>query len=280
MWNHINDFIHEFTSLESTMFVYSLSFSFLLALAPALILLVYVITSLHLDPSLMVAIVSRFIPQDFIEPFLVFLTQKGFGSGWAVTWTLLLSLWLASRSFHGLAMISAAKEGMSKNKIAIRFKSIYLFALTIAVIALSLLASTFVPNHSKLIFIIVLFLGLTLIYKTISFHKRNIFYGIAGASFATISISLTATLFLNIVTTFTSYESIYGPLASLVVVLLSVYVIATILYMGFLMNIILNRRDLEHENKQIKSNRFLGWCTNTCFGKCTRTKNRTGNRSN
>lgn len=279
MKDKLIDFYTEFTSLEGTLFRYSLSFSFLLAIAPALIILVFIFNSFHVDVSIISDLMSRFIPADLIQPFITFITAKGYTSVIAVLWSLGLSFWLASRSSYGLALISAKMEGIHRKKTAIRIKAIFLFVFLILVITATVLASTFLPGLTRLIFILVLFVGLTLLYKVISFYKRPKRFGIIGAAFATAGISLTGLMFIKLVDIFTSYESVYGPLASLIVLLLSVWIVATILYIGFLLNIVMYREDLVDENKQVKSGWFFDWRTDSGFRERFGSKNRSRNRA-
>lgn len=247
----------KFTSFESALFRYSLAFGLLLTLAPALIIFVLIFSYTALDINILTTVLARFLPTDLVEPFIVFLTNKTYSSWFSTVWTLVVSLWLASRSFNALLLISAREEGIVVPKYAIRLKAIGMFLLVVISVAIGITLASIFQEAVAIFMLAFFFLGLAWLYRGFSFIKRPMAFGYLGSAIATMGIVGTGLLLFSIISRFFSYESIYGPLASLIILLLSVWIIASILYFGFLVNIVFYSEDVEHENKKIKSSWFF-----------------------
>ena len=59
-----------------------------------------------------------------------------------------------------------------------------------------------------------------------------------------------------IVTKFTSYQDVYGPLASLVTLLLAIYLISCIIYFGFCLNLVIEDEYGYEQHLPLKHGRF------------------------
>ena len=94
--NKIVALYQEFTSFEGSLFIYSLSFSFLLALAPSLIIFVMLFNFAYLDPNILIGFVERFIPKEILGDFILYIVPKEYNLIPAII-TLCTSFWLASR---------------------------------------------------------------------------------------------------------------------------------------------------------------------------------------
>ena len=80
-----------------------------------------------------------------------------------------------------------------------------------------------------------------------------------GAMFSTICIMGLATLFVTIVKYFTSYQDVYGPLASLVTLLLAIYLISCIIYFGFCLNLVMEETYGREAELPMKNERIFHW---------------------
>ena len=85
--------------------------------------------------------------------------------------------------------------------------------------------------------ILAILIGFVMFYRSISFEKKEWIYGWIGGSFASVAICGIAVALFYIIDNFTRTSIIYGPLASFVVLLISIYVISSVIYLGFLLNI-------------------------------------------
>lgn len=249
----------EFTSFEGSLFIYSLSFSFLLALAPSLIIFVMLFNFAYLDPNILIQFLGKFIPSDFLGDFIQYIVPKEYNLIPAII-TLCTSFWLASRIVYSFLLISAQHEEVNVPKWAVRIKAIYLFVCLAILIVASIFIGTLLKHYLPLVSAGVMFVIFTLMYRALSFRKRNLSFGILGGLFSTIAILGVAALFFNLVNEFTSYETVYGSLASLVTLLLSIYIISWIIYFGYCLNLVYEE-DYQHEERlPMKSVAYFNFC--------------------
>lgn len=233
----IKELYEEFTSFESSLFRYSLSFSLLLALAPALLAFVMLFNFAELPTDELVNFVYRFLPDELLGSFIDYLLDKNFSLVPSII-ALVTAFWLASRSVYSFLLISANHEAVDVPKWSIRVLSIIMFVTFALLIIAAVFIGTIFSNLLPFMAAISMVFLFTLMYRALSFRKRNMTFGITGAIFSTIAVMLTAWAFFGIVNEFTSYQNAYGPLASLVTLLLSIYVISNIIYFGFCLNIV------------------------------------------
>ncbi|MFV0480204.1 MAG: YihY/virulence factor BrkB family protein [Anaerorhabdus sp.] len=229
-------------SLEGSLFRYSLAYSLLLALLPMLIVIVILFqNSIFFNLDTILQYLYRFIPEDLIGTFVLYITNKSFPSGIPLLISLIVTLVLASRSIYSFLLISAKYEEYPAPKIVLRIKGFFLFVgIIISVFALVLFFAfmPFVGSLQLISTLLVLFVIFFFIYRTITFEKKPLSYGIHGTIFASVALAITGYLFLFLVRTFSSYASVYGPMASLVIALLSLYIIASIVYFGYAINLV------------------------------------------
>ncbi|MEG0290395.1 MAG: YhjD/YihY/BrkB family envelope integrity protein [Erysipelotrichaceae bacterium] len=255
----INELYHEFTSFESSLFRYSLSFSFLLALAPSLLIFVMLFNFTSLPTTDLINFVYRFLPKDLLETFIKYLLSQDYNLIPALI-TLITSFWLASRSIYSFLLISANHEQVEEPKWTIRVLSILLFiALAVLILLIVYISTNFIANL-PLVLSFAMIILFTLMYRALSFRKRDITYGLLGAVFSTVAVIGTAWIFFWIVKEFTSYESLYGPLASLVVLLLSIYVISSIIYFGYCLNIVYEEAYEKENTLEMKHSAYFELC--------------------
>ncbi|MDE6475235.1 MAG: YihY/virulence factor BrkB family protein [Erysipelotrichaceae bacterium] len=254
----------EFTSLEGILFIYSLSFSLLLALAPSLIIFVMLFDFAYLSDEVIQSIITfieQMIPQELIGGFIEFLGAQNFNLIPSII-TLCASFWLASRSVYSFMLISANHEEVDVPKWAIRLRAIYLFVVLAILIVAAIIIGSIMKEYLPLVSSIMMFILFTLMYRALSFRKRNLSFGILGGLFCTIAILCVSALFLTIVGRFTSYETVYGPLSSLVTLLLAIYIISGIIYFGFCLNIVFEDTYQQEHLLEMKSQKYYAFCMN------------------
>ena len=230
----------EFTSFEGSLFTYSLSFSLLLALAPSLLVFALLFKFAYLDNQIILDFLTNFIPDgntEVIQQFFQYFTSKSYSIVSFIV-TTCASFFLASRSIFSFLLISASHEDVKVPKWAIRIKAVILFVDLVVLVVAAIFVATNFLEFLPLISSAIMLLFFYLMYRALSFRKRDYSFGILGAIFSTISVMLLAALFVTIVKHFTSYQDVYGPLASLVTLLLAIYLISCIIYLGFCLNLV------------------------------------------
>lgn len=245
------DLYREFTSFEGSLFKYSLSFSFLLALAPSLIIIVMLFKYGLLPIEMIQDFIMSFLPYESSETTVTTVIQFFLDRQYNLVnfvITLCASFYLASRIVFSFLLISASHEEVDVPKWAIRVKSIYLFVMLLALLCISVAIGTFLKDYLPLVSSILMLILFTLMYRSLSFRKRNWSFGILGAIFTTLMILCLASLFITIINHFTSYQDVYGPLASLVTLLLAIYLISCIIYFGFCLNLVFED-EYKHESE-------------------------------
>lgn len=247
----------EITSHEGSLFIYSLSFSLLLTMAPAITILVAFFSAFVLDVELIVEIFSHFLPSEYVIPFVEFLLNKEEINLITSIGSMVISLWLASRSNYSFLLISAKREEVLIPKWAIRLESYIQFLVVciyVIIAAIVITSLTFIePWLLPLLYVCAAFVGFYFFYRSSTFLKREKSYGVVGALAATLGILLIGVLFFEIVNRFTNYDSVYGPLSSLVILFLGIYLIAMVIYTGY----ILNQSFAEKPSGEIKNSKIL-----------------------
>lgn len=230
----------EFTSFEGSLFKYALSFSFLLALAPSVLVFALLFQFLYLNEDILLEFIIRFLPSsdmNTLDMIVQFFTNQEY-SLLSFIATILTSFYLASRSLFSFMLISASCEEVQVAKWAIRLKSMILFVLLVSLLMSAIFITTNIFAFIPITAAIIMFFVLYIMYRILSFRKRKYTFGLLGACFSTIAIMGLAALFVTIVEEFTSYQDVYGPLASLVTLLLAIYLISCIIYFGFCLNLV------------------------------------------
>ena len=257
----LRDMLREFTSSESNLFVYSLSFGLLLSLAPSLIIFAMLFKwGKLLDVNVVLEMLKGFHLsvelQIQIEEIFVEFMSKEYGFIPAIT-TLILSFWLASRSVNSFLLISANHEKVEVRKFSIRVQSIAMFVVFVALLIAGVMFATFMYRlvAPGLVPILAAFLMVpifTIMYRALSFRKRNLMFGLIGGIFTTTAMILLFYLSFILIHRMISYNRIYGSLASLVALLLVFYIISCVIYFGFLLNLIYEDSYGEEEKLPLK----------------------------
>lgn len=265
----VKGMISEFMSPESNLFIYSLSFGLLLSLAPSLIVfammfkwgyfldinvILEMLNELHLSTNLQVQVE---------EVFAEFM-NKDYGFVPAIT-TLCLSFWLASRSIYSFLLISASHEKVDVMKFSIRIQSIVMFVIFVALLIAGIICATllyYVVDVSMLPLLAVLIMVpvFTIMYRALSFRKRSLSFGIIGGLFTTTAVILLSYLSFILINQMIAYNRIYGSLASLVALLLVIYIISSVIYLGFLLNLIFEESYGKEETLPMKHLKYYIVC--------------------
>lgn len=252
--------IDQINSFEGSLFIYSLSFSLLLTIAPALIVFVASFQLLNIDINQVIHLLSQIMPVELISPFIDFLLNKSSSSILVSMISMGVSLFLASRCIYSFLLIAISVEKVDYPKWSIRIYSVFEFVLIYLYVIGCVMLTSYLGRISficvPVLYFAAAFVGFYVFYHLCTFKDRGKSYGLIGALFSTVAIYLVGLLFFQIVYHFTNYDSIYGPLASLMVLFLSVLVISMIIYMGY----VLNTQFIHTKKEKNRRNWFFHFC--------------------
>ncbi len=248
--------ISEFLSLEGSLFTYSLSYCFLLALLPSLSIGIMLFQNSVLDIEDLLGLAYQFLPKDLIQPFVEYILDKDYNTAISLTISLIISCYVASKGLYSFMLISAKHESFETYKTLIRIKSVILFFILVSGVIAIALITHLLHLEIMITFGVGLVIILYLFFRMLSFKKRAITFGLVGSIFTSISIVLLGQLFFFIIFRFTSYKNVYGPLSSVVILLLSVYIIACVIYIGYCLNFAYTKDPQKDQYKYLCIYRF------------------------
>lgn len=230
-------------SADGSLFVYALSYSLLLGLAPFLIIAVIFIGNYVFSVDQIISLLGHYIPNGFLEPFISYIKITNFESLWALLTLLGASVWVASKSLHSFLLASSIRDGVEFNGIILRIVSLIYFLFLIFIIMVSGLLVSLI-NIPRTIVLPLVLLGFFLVfYWLLSFRQIKVKELLMGSVFSTIAIGLVGALFFTIVNQFFNYDTIYGPFASVMILLLSLNIISQIIYIGYLITYVYKADD-------------------------------------
>ncbi|MCI9524171.1 MAG: YihY/virulence factor BrkB family protein [Erysipelotrichaceae bacterium] len=261
--------IIEFFSSESNLFVYSLSFGLLLSLAPSFIIFAILFKwGSFLDINVVLELFKELhlsveLQAMINEIFMEFL-NKEYGFLPAIS-TLIVSFWLASRSINSFLLISANHEKVEVLKFSIRLRSIFLFIIFVGLLIGGIVFATFVyymvdPSLLPLLAALLMVPLFTMMYRSLSFRKRSMTFGLIGGLFTSIALIVLCYLSFIIINQMIRYNRIYGSLASLVALMLVIYIISCTIYLGFLLNLFFEETYGKEETLPLKHKRYYAYC--------------------
>lgn len=228
--------IKKFISPQSNLFRYSLSFCLLLALLPSLIVILKIFQNDLLDADKLVSLLYDYVPKILLEPFIKYVLSQEYGTFVSLIVSSAFSIYLASNAFYSFMLISMTDEKFETYSILIRIKAIILFLLLIFGIVTLAFFSYITGINTTIVMLGGLFIIFYFFYRFLSFEKRPLSYGLLGAIFTSAGIVLIGVFFFYVVDHYTRYYALYGPLASLVIMLISIYLISNVIYFGYCLN--------------------------------------------
>ena len=202
--------------------------------------------------------------QAIVEDIFMEFMNKDYGFIPAIT-TLCLSFWLASRSVNSFLLISASHEKVDVVKFSIRIQSIFMFIIFVALLIGGVFLATFLynlvdPSWLPLLGALIMVPVFSLMYRALSFRKRSLTFGLVGGLFTTTAMIILFYLSFILIHQMIAYNRIYGSLASLVALLLVIYIIGSVIYLGFLLNIVFEESYGKEETLPMKHVKYYALC--------------------
>lgn len=242
----------------------ALSFYLLLILIPACSMVAIATAFLNIDMTVIENLISQYIMGEYATMIIDVLESRTIGT--MAMLTMIFSFYAVSRGVGNIYEISKNMYPESKEEsilsyyiytFKITFILLVLFVGMIAVIAIGPLAYLFnilYPlfgiRHIILYFMIAFCLmSIYLIVPRVRVRYRDAFQG------AMIAAALMLVLYycLNIYFQFADFQSVYGPLASIIVILFVFDWAAEIFYIGLYVTHILHERRIEDEKRESRN---------------------------
>ncbi len=240
-----------FFSEEGVLFRYSLSFSIFMAIFPTIIVVIIAFSLTFSSYAEMMAALYQLFPEELVAPLIDYVSETDYGSGFSLIVTIIASLFLASRSFYSFMLISKVDENFECPNFLIRIKAFVLYAISIVIMDTITLINVFHYFPTRLLNFILFIVAFYLMYRSFSFKKQHWTYGLIGSVVTSLMIMAIGIMLFNIMDYTTRYETLYGPLSSILLGLISVYFIATAIYAGYIINDVFSRESESMEYKTI-----------------------------
>lgn len=217
---------NKYFSQEGALFRYSLSYCLLLAMIPMIML--------FFEFADMLSIFEQWLPRGFIDEYVRYLSNYRQLDFFSFLASAVTAGFIASKVFYSFMLLVMKDEHYELSLIIVRLKAFlsflfFLGCLTIVFIIFrlfELFALTF----------LLLFIIFYLFYRLLSFQKRKWSYGVPGALTVSVTMMTLGYLFLWYVDHINLYQQIYGSFGTLLILYLSMYLLASIFYLGYCLN--------------------------------------------
>ena len=228
------------TDREGTIFTYAFAYSLIVGLAPLLIITVVFIGNYLLDVTQIIYYLQRFIPGEFIEPFIDYVMLTDARSTWILLSLLGASLFVASKSIYSFLLMARKSDDNPRGSIVLRITAfVYFVVLVFGFVVLGILIS-YLPFGKKQLIPLVIFAFFAIFYQLIYSKKLKLSALLSGAGFASVALLLLGQGFFIYINEFSSYKNVYGPLSSLMILLISMWLVSWIFYAGYCVSVVLN----------------------------------------
>ncbi len=242
-----------FTSAEGTLFTYSFAYAFLLGMAPLIMVIILFVSKYVVEASQISEFLSMLLPEEYSVTFVNFLKGVSFDNIIASLILLGVCIFVASNSIYSLMLFDQQRHPQKMNTLLLRLLAIANLVILIAVSSVTVAFTDFINglfiHVNYLTQVLTLLVVFLVFYRLLSISNSSFRKVYKGAVFAALAMSLMGILFFKIINTFTNYDTIYGPLASIMVLLLSCYVVSCIVYLGYCINIVLEAEGETNETQ-------------------------------
>lgn len=221
---------------KSQNFIQAFAFSLLLSIAPLLIVFVVLFRYLALDIETLINVIQIYLPMNEVLAFIRYIENTNPSELISLIVLLITSLYLSSKSVYSFLRFTSDLEDVDYPNWYLRILAIWGQTMFILLLSALIFMLSFMGWNNVRWVPIILIIGFSLYFRNLSFRYRRFIYQIPGALVTTGLLMLMGLFFVSYVKNFTQYESMYGPLSSLMIVLLGILLIANIIFLGFGIN--------------------------------------------
>ena len=225
------------SSHEGTLFIYAFAYALIVGIAPFLIVAVLIASTLVLNVDSMLALLGHYIPNDLIEPFVTYLQQVDASDIILIISLSSVSFWVASKSVYSFLLEASRVDEVSIKPFILRLVSVIYFIFILLGAFLVFIIMRYLPPYDYITIPIVLWLLMMAFYRLVSFRFTDFTDVYMGSAIASAGLIVLGRIFFVYVLNFSNYQNIYGPLASLMILLISIFYISYVIYLGFCINV-------------------------------------------
>lgn len=223
-------------SRDGTLFVYAFAYALITAVAPFLTIAVVLASTFLFDVDSIIATVSHFIPSDLILPFVNYISESSPSDIVLIISVASVSFWVASKSVYSYLLESNRIDTIDIKPFVLRIIALLYFIIIVMGAIVVLLVLNYLPPYNYITVPILLWFMMMAFYRLISFKFASFTDVYMGSAVATAGLISLGKLFLVYIYNYSNYQSIYGPLSSLMILLISCYFISMVIYYGFCLN--------------------------------------------
>lgn len=237
------------SSNEGTLFTYALAYSIIVGIAPFIIISVVFVGTYVYDVSQIIQLLQRYVPADLILPFVDYIQTSDLSNLWLIVSLLGVSIWVASKSIYSFLLLSSEQDGVNINHFFLRILAcVYFVMIVLGIMAFGILIG-YVPFINKFTTPIVITFFFVFFYRLLSFKYTRFRDVIWGSAITSIVLILLGRLFFVYINQYSNYQTIYGPLASMMILLISGWIIAWVVFFGYCINYVVRDDTLPVQGK-------------------------------
>lgn len=237
--NRLKRLFKMITSDESKLFINAQAYTMLIGIAPFLIIVVAFFGTYLVEVDALILIIARYIPQELVLPFVDYISASQVHNLGVIVSLLSVSIWVGSKSVHSFMLLNNQYQDGKQTGFLLRLVSLLYFVVIVGLLGILVYIVVTLKIKTTLVIVPVLIVFLMAFYKVTSSRKDVFKDLIVGSSVATILLVIYGQLFFTYVNVYSNYNSIYGPLASIVILMISSWFIAWILFFGYSVNYVL-----------------------------------------
>ena len=235
----------------------NLSYSLILSIFPAIMIIGYIISKLHISTNMIFDILSPSVPADALEIILKFLST-GFRGG-NIVWTIILALIFSSNGANAIIVTSnILYKNENSDSLKRKVKSFFLVLILLFVFSITRFILGFGSTILKTLFGLIdgnyseLYKFFSIVKWPISFFiiffLVKVLYTLApdvriksrtvtrGALFTTVGWVIVTFIYSIYVSKFARYDVFYGNVSSIIIMMVWVYILSSILVIGIAIN--------------------------------------------
>lgn len=234
-----------YTSHDSQIFQLGFAYSILLSLVPILIIFIVLFNRFALDTAVIVEVFGNVIDEELLYSFIRFFSAENSGEFLSLIILLLISINLGSRAFMTYQLLTQNIEKTHYKWWFLKLRALVgLITFVVFFVGAVFITTQLGWNNSFVQFFFFIF-ALLLVYRSLALEHRSIENVYKGALIAGLGLyGMTFALYYFFNNIF-NYQSIYGPLASLMVLFLSIYILAKIIHLGYCVNYVFRNKSTE-----------------------------------
>ena len=252
----IKKLIARFTSFQGSIFISSIAYSLVLSVAPILIVLNILFAQDIVFYSYLMQLIANYIPYEYLKLINDYLGMGITFNYFELIFIMGIAIWILSKGIYHFLLYGNNEYELKHNDVILRILSVVICIFLIGVaIGLYLLLTNVFRIYTLLILLLILFIEVYFFYKSICFFNYQIKRIFPLSILITLLLILISYIFYIYIAYIANYNSIYGPLNSIVVLLLSCYIVANILFFGYCINLKVNNVT----NAKMQYTKILKW---------------------